>query len=97
MKGASKLISSAKLLHFCFPDHMMPIDGLNTLMFCYGNTTESKQKYLHIVQFLLDVHRAVDQRQINWAARLDGGWNSSIPKIIDNAIIFRMSGRKKKL
>jgi hypothetical protein len=82
MKGESMLISNAKLLHFCLPDHLIPMDGLNTLMFLYGNTSESKHKYLQITQFSSDVRSAVERRQINWAERLDDGWNSSIPKIM---------------
>jgi hypothetical protein len=96
MKGDSKLISNAKLLHFCFPNHLTPMDGLNTLMFLYGNTSESKWKYLDITQFANDVRKAVEQRQISWTERLDDGWNSSIPKIVDNAIIIHMSEKRKK-
>lgn len=96
MKGANKLVSNSKLLHFCFPDHLMPMDGMNTLTFLYGNTSESKRKYLDIGQFAIDVRKAVEQRQISWTERLDDGWNSSIPKIVDNAIIIHMSEKRKK-
>jgi hypothetical protein len=96
MRGNCKLISNAKLLHFCFPNHLMPMDGLNTLMFLYGNTSESKRKYLDITQFANDVRQAVEKRQISWTERLDDGWNSSIPKMVDNAIIIHMSQKRKK-
>ncbi len=87
MQGKNKLISNAKLLHFLFPDHLMPMDGENTLTFFYGkNTSESKVRYLEITQFLFRLRSEMLQRQINWVKCMDGGWNSNFPKMFDNAV-----------
>jgi hypothetical protein len=69
----------------------MPMDGMNTLMFLDGNTSESKKKYREVIQFSSNVRSALGQHNIAWTERLDDGWNSNIPKIIDNAIMFVMS------
>jgi hypothetical protein len=91
MQTGSKLVSNSKFLHFLLPDYLMPMDGMNTLMFLYGNTSESKKKYQEVIQFSSNVRSAIGQRNIAWAERLDDSWNSNIPKIIDNAIMFVMS------
>jgi len=91
MQTGSKLVSNSKFLHFLLPDHLMPMDGMNTLMFLYGNTSESKKKYREVIQFSSHVRSALSPLNITWTERLDDGWNSNIPKIIDNAIMFVMS------
>jgi hypothetical protein len=91
MRTGSKLVSNSKFLHFLLPDYLMPMDGMNTLMFLYGNTSESKKKYQEVIQFSSNVRSALGQPNIAWTERLDDGWNSNIPKIIDNAIMFVMS------
>jgi hypothetical protein len=94
MESGNKLVSNAKLGHFCLPDHLMPIDGENTQEYLYGGKSDSKRRYLEIIQFSFDLRSLADQRQVNWAARKDDDWNPSVPKIIDNAINY-LQGREK--
>ena len=84
MKGHGKLVSNSKLLHFLFPTSLTPMDRKNTLQFFYGNTGESSNKYLEITGVTFDI-MAMD---VNWQAYLDNVWNTSVPKLIDNAILL---------
>ena len=91
MKTNSKLVSNSKLLHFLFPNICMPMDRNNTLTYFYNNTGESENKYLEIIQFS---HELMKTNQ-NLAEFLDNNWNTSIPKLIDNAIIL-LNGKSVK-
>jgi len=86
MKSDAKLVSNSKLLHFVFPNLLLPIDRKYSLTYFYGNTGDSLNKYLEIIRFS---HRLAKQ-DINWANYIDKqNWNTGIPKIIDNAIILK--------
>lgn len=80
----SKFVSNAKILHFLFPDLLMPMDGTNTLMYFYKNTGESVNKYIEIIDFQFEVMNSAK----NLTQYLDNTWNSTIPKMIDNSIIL---------
>lgn len=86
MKGEAKLVSNSKLLHFLFPEVCMPVDGTNTLMYLYGNTNEDDlgKKYIEAIQFSFELMKV----PMNWDDYLKGEWNTTIPKVIDNAIIM---------
>lgn len=85
MKTNAKLVSNSKLLHFIFPDLLLPMDGKNTLMYFWNNTSESKSKYLQLIKWS---YKMAVRQDVVWDDYLDEGWNSTIPKIIDNAIIL---------
>lgn len=84
MKTGGKLVSNSKLLHFLFPKIFMPMDRTNTLTYIYGNTNESINKYIEIIEFSFDIIESIN----DWNGYLDNQWNVSPPKIIDNAIIL---------
>jgi len=84
MKTRNKLVSNSKVLHFLFPTKLIPMDGKNTLQFFYGNTGESANKYMEITEVAFDI-MAMDD---NWQNYLDNVWNTSVPKMIDNAILL---------
>ena len=85
MKTNSKLVSNSKLLHFLFPTVCMPMDRNNTLMYFYKNTGESEHKYLEIIQFSHELAKKIE----NFSDQVDKkNWNTSILKMIDNAIIL---------
>lgn len=84
MKTGGKLVSNSKLFHFLFPNLLMPMDRANTLSYFYGNTGESLNKYIEIIKFSLEIINMPE----NWENYLDDGWNSTVPKMIDNAIIL---------
>jgi len=82
MKTKAKLVSNSKLLHFLFPEKLMPMDGKYTLH--YFNAGESVNKYLEIIEFSFEIMRM----QEDWERYLDDKWNTTVPKMIDNAIIL---------
>ena len=86
METGGRLVSNSKCLHFLFPSLCMPMDRTNTLIYLYGNTGESENKYLEICQFAFEIMHSPN----NYRQFLDNQWNTTIPKMIDNAIILLM-------
>jgi len=84
MKSGAKLVSNSKLLHFVLPDSYMPMDRNNTLWYFYGNTGESPNKYVEIIELSFEIMNMAE----NWSTYLDDNWNRTVPKMIDNAIIL---------
>jgi hypothetical protein len=84
MKTRGRLVSNSKVLHFLFPTTLTPMDGKNTLDFFYGNHNESVDKYIEVTELALDIMAMPD----NWQNYLDDVWNTSVPKMIDNAILL---------
>jgi len=91
MESGGKLVSNSKVMHFILPDLVMPMDRQNTLKFFFGNTNESEGYFLRIFGQSYEITRKIDLRQF-----LDGEWNLSVPKVIDNAIISKMSPKYNK-
>jgi len=84
MNSGGKLVSNSKLLHFLFPNSYMPMDRNNTLWYFYGNTGESPNKYVEIIELSFEIMNMAG----NWSTYLDSNWNRTVPKMIDNAIIL---------
>jgi hypothetical protein len=87
MQTNSKLVSNSKILHYLFPNILMPIDRENTLVYLYGEkarTYESMKRYRDIIEFSYKIINRKD----NWANFQDKRWNTTAPKMIDNAIIM---------
>ncbi len=91
MQTKSKLVSNSKLMHYLLPDLIMPIDGQNTLSFLFGNTGESKKKFLEIIECTRCI-----VNKLSLSRFLDNEWNVSVPKVIDNAIICEKSLKYRK-
>lgn len=87
MVTGGRLVSNSKCLHFLFPSVCMPMDRMNTLRYLYGNTNESENKFVEITDFSFEIIRETD----NCHQFLDDLWNTSIPKMIDNAILLLMN------
>jgi hypothetical protein len=96
MKTSSKLVSNSKLLHYLFPNILMPIDRENTLVYLFGEnsrTYESIRRYQDIIEFSFKVIN----KKNNWLIYRDDRWNTTAPKMVDNAIILiRNEQRGKK-
>ena len=84
MKTNGKLVSNSKTLHFVFPALCPPMDRKNTLQKLYGNTAESKNKFLEVLNFTYDIISGMQ----NPRQYLDPQWNTSETKLVDNAIIL---------
>jgi hypothetical protein len=92
MKTSGKLVSNSKLLHFLFPNLLMPMDRANTLTYVYGNMNESVNKYIEIIDFSFEIMK----QPLKWNYFLDNEWSTTVPKIIDNAIIL-LVGKSLKM
>jgi len=92
MKTSARLVSNSKVLHFLFPNLLMPMDRENTLTYFYGNKSESVYKYIEIIELSFEIMKKLE----NWNDFLDNEWNATVPKIIDNAIILLVGKSLKK-
>jgi len=91
MAKKAKLVGVSKALHHLLPDLVPPIDRKYTLDFFYGNANygekDQKEKFLAI----FDKFRFIS-RELNLTEKDQSGqWDTSIPKLIDNAIIGFLS------
>jgi hypothetical protein len=84
MRSQKKLVSNSKCFHFLFPNMLMPADGTNTLTYFYGTTNESVYRYIELTKLSHEIMNMPEQ----WEQYLDDEWNTTVPKMIDNAIIL---------
>jgi hypothetical protein len=84
MDTNGRIVSNSKLLHFLFPKLCMPMDRTNTLKYLYNNTYDSINRYVEVIELSFEVINNIE----NWTQYLDNTWNTSAPKLIDNAIIL---------
>ncbi|WXG46147.1 MAG: hypothetical protein WED05_05705 [Candidatus Atabeyarchaeum deiterrae] len=86
MKTESKLVGVSKTMHHLLPDLVPPIDRKHTETFFYGrpvNRAQEKKAFLE----LFDCFHLICKK-LNLSERdLEEKWDTSIPKLIDNAII----------
>ncbi len=85
MQTGSKLVSNSKFLHFVFPNLLVPMDRTNTLNYIYGNTGESAEKYLELTKLFFQIANASNADVLSENST---GWNASLAKMIDNAVIL---------
>jgi len=109
MKTKTRIVGVSKAMHFLLPDLIMPIDRRYILNFFYGNTNiDSKtcdkefKTFKEIFQKTFQVKRDLCLRKED----ADGNrWKTSVPKLIDNAIIgflrylykYKVDGLESKL
>ncbi len=91
METSGRLVSNSKVMHFILPDLVMPMDRQNTLNFFFGNTNESNTYFRRIFSQSYEIAKKIDLTPF-----LDEQWNLSVPKVIDNAIISKMSPKYNK-
>jgi hypothetical protein len=91
MRTGGRLVSNSKCLHFVFPSLCPPMDRTNTLLKLYGDTSESRDKFLEVVSFACEILAAVQEpRQY-----LDNQWNTCEMKLVDNAIVLLPTERAR--
>ena len=86
MKSGSNLVGNSKVMHHLLPDLIPPIDRSHSLKFFYGNMNIAKDEtelFIECVENFLKIARSVN----DLATFPLTGFNTSIPKIIDNAIM----------
>jgi len=93
MESRSKLLSNSKLMHFILPEFFMPIDHGNTIRFLnvpdpWG---EIEWKAFKMIHRWASEFAKKHKEQLKKLVEIDektGGWNQTIPKVIDNLIIY---------
>ncbi len=97
-KNAPKLVANSKIMHFLLPDLIPPMDKGNVIFFFYGEWRTKKdggyRKYIPKInneeEMFIEVlkHFRYIADELNLKEKdLKNDWDTSIPKIIDNAII----------
>lgn len=90
MESKRRMVGVSKTMHFLLPDLVLPIDGKYSMMWFYGYNKYSDKPELESKTFK-DI--VIESSKIARTLKLteedvDGiAWNTSIPKLIDNAII----------
>jgi BMFP domain-containing protein YqiC len=98
-EDAPKFVANSKIMHFLLPDLIPPMDKGHILYFFYGQSYKNKRgkivkKYPNIknnedVYFweILNQFQIIANKLSLGKDDLKNEWDTSIPKIIDNAII----------
>ncbi len=90
MATRARIVGVSKTLHFLLPDLMMPIDRNNVLSLLYlgGRYSSQPTKEFSDLKDVFNAYHALAQNLNLSQADIDGeGWNTSVPKLIDNALI----------
>ena len=87
MESDARLVSNSKTLHFLFPNLLIPMDGLHTLTYFYRNTDEPEGRYMELIKVSFDILEIMSKDSGgSWRKYLGIEWNTTVPKMIDNAI-----------
>ena len=90
MESKRRIVGVSKALHFLLPNLVMPIDGKYTMQFFYGYNRHSSDPNVEFDMFmkiLFEAHTIAKKLGLSETDISGQGWNTSIPKLIDNAII----------
>ncbi len=85
MDSDAKLVGNSKALHHLLPDLLVPIDRTHTLRFFFNNTNityDEKNLFLQLFDRFKEIAKDIDVSKVPL-----NGFNTSVPKIIDNAIM----------
>ena len=100
MESNRRLVGVSKTLHFLMPDLIMPIDSKFTMPAFYGYNKYSSAASDEFMTFWNIFERTfeISERLELNPGDVDGKlWNTSVPKLIDNAIIGIMKCKKEDL
>jgi hypothetical protein len=90
MKSKRRIVGVSKTMHFLLPDLVMPVDSTYSMPYFYG-TNRYSPKAEREFQMFLDIftktRRITNTLQLTNKDADGEKWNTSIPKLIDNAII----------
>lgn len=90
MKSKRRIVGVSKAMHFLLPDLVMPIDSTYTMPYFYGTNKYNKKadkEFQNYLDIFTRTHRITNNLKLTNSDVKGGKWNTSIPKLIDNAII----------
>jgi len=86
MESKRRLVGVSKAMHFILPDLIMPIDNKYTLTF-FNLSSNINKEWDHFETIFWEIFSLTRQLCLTQEDVNGEGWNTSVPKIIDNAII----------
>lgn len=96
VENKAKLVPCSKLLHHVLPELIVPIDREYTqVFFGWQNPTFQKKQAFCFRQAYREFQRI--SIAVNPSQYVGTGWNSSMTKVIDNAIVGLVQYKKAKL
>lgn len=90
MRSKRRIVGGSKTLHFLLPDLVMPIDSKYTMTYFYGYNKYSdkpEKEFEDFKDIFIRTCRIVKKLNLNENDVKGEGWNTSVPKVIDNAVI----------
>lgn len=91
MDSKRRIVGASKALHFLLPNLIMPIDSKYTMTFFYGYNRyeggDPEKEFKTFKGIFINFHKIAKKLNLSEKDVDNIGWNTSIPKIIDNAII----------
>lgn len=83
----AKIVANTKMLHHILPNLVPPMDRTYTFKFFYDRTVLSIDERPAFLEMYRRFHSLAVEKQAEIAGLLDSGWNSSITKVLDNAVM----------
>ncbi len=99
-ENKSHIVAVSKTLHFLLPDLIMPMDRRYVMNFFYGhnNYKTGVDEFNVFDEVLREGIKIAEKLNLSNRDVKDNGknWNTSVPKLIDNAVIVFMKSREDK-
>jgi hypothetical protein len=95
----SKIVGVSKTLHFLLPELFMPVDRTYTMNFFYNGYNYKKYMKSEIATFkeiFKDFYRIIKDINISKVDIDNVRWNTSLPKLVDNALIEIVKRKKRR-
>jgi hypothetical protein len=90
MDSKRRTVGVSKALHFLLPDLVMPVDTTYTMSFFYGRdrySADVEGEFKIFMDIFIKAYRITKRLGLTENDVDSQGWNTSVPKLIDNAII----------
>ncbi|MHA2061642.1 MAG: hypothetical protein ACW963_05050 [Candidatus Sifarchaeia archaeon] len=90
MDSKRRIVGVSKALHFLLPDLVMPIDSTYTMQFFYESnkySKDAKTEFRTFMEIFMKAYGITRRLGLTETDVSGEGWNVSVPKLIDNAII----------
>jgi hypothetical protein len=86
METKRRIVGVSKALHFLLPDLVMPIDNKYTINF-FNVSTDVKREWDSFKNIFMQTYDITKSLCLTQNDVDENDWNTSVPKLIDNAII----------
>ncbi|MGQ9571041.1 MAG: hypothetical protein ACUVUQ_09435, partial [Thermodesulfovibrionales bacterium] len=90
MESKRKIVGVSKTLHFLLPDLVMPIDSKYTMPAFYGYnkySNDTREEFKTFKDIFKKTHQITRSLNLSPSDANGDRWKTSVPKLIDNAII----------